>query len=312
MGNASVPSLMRRMTRPAVAPSSQTPTRALRLAMVRAAKDSVALPLAVLGIREEEGPLDELLSRLEDGLLILALREEEEPVGLIALDFEARSAIIEAQALGRVSDSAPEPRSPTTADAALAGPLLSAFLREAEQAVTDTPLAGWLRGPVLGARLPSGKEAALLLADGPYRAVRLTLDLGAGDRQGLLLLLLRIPAPPRPVASADSDATLAQQVMGATLTVTAILHRLRLTLSEAEALEEGQVLALPGITVSSVGLEAAGRHLGPGRLGQVAGMRAVRVELALAPELGDLPSLADQRRPGLDEVGAGLMLEPAP
>lgn len=289
MGNATA-SPIRRMTRPAAASPPLTPARALRLAMVRAAKDSVALPVSVLGIREEEGPLDELLGRLEDGLLILSLHQGEEPAGFVALDFEARSAAIEVQALGSISASSPEHRLPTTADAALARPLLSAFLREAEEAMEDTPLAGWLSAPRLGNRLPGAPEAALLLSDGPYRVVRLTLDLGAGGRQGLLVLMNRLPAPVRPVQPAAPETTVAGQALGASIPVMAILHRLTLSFSDVEALQEGQVLPLPGVTVSSVRLESGGLPLGPARLGQVAGMRAVRTELPLDPQLGDLPA----------------------
>src|SRR5690242_11475027 len=112
-------SLMRRIARPATPPPALTPARALRLATTRAAERSIGLALAVLGVAEEEGPLDELLSRLDDGLLILALATEDGPMGLAALDAEARAAVIEMQTLGRLVPSSPEPRAVTAADAAL-------------------------------------------------------------------------------------------------------------------------------------------------------------------------------------------------
>lgn len=291
----STASLMRRLVRTPAPPPSVTPARALRLAMVRAAERSIGLHLAVLGVSEDMGPLDDLLSRLEEGLLIVALYEGPEPVGLIALDSEARAAVIETQTLGQLLHASPEPRAVTAADTALARPLLSAFLSEMQDAVEGTSLAGWTRGPRLAGRLPSGREAAMLLADGPYRIVRLTLDLGAGQRQGLALVMVRLPGAirsPGPVAPVAA-ATVAEHVMGSQAPLTAVLHRLRLSLAEAEGLEVGQVLALPGVTVASVRIEAGGVNLGPARLGQVAGMRAVRIEEPLAPHLDDIPALGE-------------------
>jgi flagellar motor switch protein FliM len=132
----------------------------------------------------------------------------------------------------------------------------------------------------------------MLLADGQYRAVRLTLDLGAGPRQGLLVLLHRLAPPPSDPRPDDaSDITVAPQVLAAHATVSAILHRLHLPLSEAEALTAGQILPLPGVTVASVQLQAGGFDLGPARLGQMSGRRAVRLEQPVPPQLGDLPPL---------------------
>jgi flagellar motor switch protein FliM len=163
-------SLLRRIARPGGPRPALTPARALRLAATRAAEHSIGLPLALLGVAEEEGTLDDLLSRFEEGLLY------------VALDAEARAAAIESQTLGRVSPILPEPRPVTAADAAMARPLLAAILREMEGALADTALAGWLRGPRPTHRLPGTREVTMLLADGRYWVVRLTLDLGAGGR----------------------------------------------------------------------------------------------------------------------------------
>lgn len=298
---------LRRIAKAAAPPAPLTPARALRLALTRAAERSIALPLSVLSVREEEGPLDELLERLDAGLLILALRQDATPVGLVALDGEARAAAIEAQTLGQVDSTAPEPREPTAADAALARPLFEAFAREAESAVEGTSLAGWLRGPEVAERLPSKREATLLLPDGRYRAVRMSFDVGAGERQGLLLLLARLPDPPPPPLpeSEAAQVTVQAQALRAQTRVEAILHRLELSLASAEALDVGQLLPLPGVTVASVRLESAGVTLGSARLGQVSGMRAVRIEAPFVPELGELPPLAGP------PTGASLLPEPS-
>lgn len=287
-------SLLRRIARPGGPRPALTPARALRLATTRAAEQSIGLSLAVLGVAEEEGTLDDLLSRFEEGLLCLALAEGDDPVGLVALDAEARAAAIEAQALGRVSPILPEPRPVTAADAALARPLLSGILREIEEALADTALGGWLRRPRMAQRLPGTREATMLLPDGRYRVVRLTLDLGAGGRQGLLLLMVRLP-PAKPMTPEPEGpvVTVAAQAMGAKAAIEAVLHRLHLPWEAAEAFAVGQVIPLPGVTVASVRLEGGGQDLGPARLGQVAGMRAVRIEAPPGRDLEDIPSLRE-------------------
>lgn len=289
--------VMRRMARPAAPPPSLTPARAFRLAVTRAAERSIGLPLAVLGVAEEEGLLDDLLSRLEEGLLLLSLSEGDAVVGFVALDAEARAAAVEIQTLGRVSSTSPDDRAITAADIALARPLLSAVVMEVGVALAGTVLSDWVRAPAPAGRLSGAREAAVLLPDGRYRVVRLTLDLGAGGRQGLLLLQIRLPSPePEADAPKTPEATVATQVMAAHAPIEAVLHRLRISLAEAESLELGQVIALPGVTVASVRIEASGRDLGPARLGQVAGMRAIRFEAPLAPRLDDIPMPRDSSR----------------
>jgi flagellar motor switch protein FliM len=138
----------------------------------------------------------------------------------------------------------------------------------------------------------------MLLPDGPYRIVRLTLDLGAGGRQGLAVLMVRLPPPRVPAPTEERPpATVAGQVLLSQAPLTAVLYRLRLPLEEAEALQIGQVLPLAGVTVASVRVEAGGQDLGPARLGQVAGMRAIRIEQPVAPSLGAIPSPAKPAGP---------------
>jgi flagellar motor switch protein FliM len=293
MGEAA--GILRRILRAAPGGAAEapplTPARALRLAFARAADRASGLAVAVLGIADEVGPLDDLLIRLEPGLMLLGV-ERNGIAGLLAFDTEARAAAVEARTLGRPSAQPAELREPTAVDASLTLPLAQAFLDEAAVATAGTRLDGWIGAARAGARLPSPREAALVLPDGDYRAVRLTIDLGAGGRQGLCLLLLpvalRQPQAPE-AAGKDWRDGLGEQVMAAPAEVVAVLHRLRLPLGEAEALDVGQVLPLPGVTVASVRLEGlGGADLGPARLGQVAGMRAVRIEAPPPPDLVEI------------------------
>lgn len=297
MSDAPTAHVLRRIAK-AAAPPLQAPARALRLALVRAADRAVGLPVSVLHLREEDGMLDDLLSGMEGGVMLLALRCEGAPIGFLALDGEARAAVVERQTLGVLSQSPAEPRPPTSADAALARPLLEAFLNEAQATLEGGPLSDWLCDSDLAERIASTREAAILLPDRRYKAIHLSLDLGAGGRQGLVLILARIPEAATPRTEVATP-TVAALVLRAQAEVQAILHRFRLSLGVAEALAVGQVLPLPGVTVASVRLESGGAPLGPARLGQVAGMRAVRIETPLAPDLEPLPS-----GPGSERIAA--------
>lgn len=284
MTEAAVTSVMRRIVGPArtVVTESLTPTRALRQAMTRAAERAVGLVLNVLGISQDVAPLDEILTRIEDDLLLTTLVNDAGPVGFLAVDLQTRAAVIEAQTLGRVSPQSAPARKPTTADMAMAEPFLAQFLTEVEQETCGTVLDGWVAGQRVLGRFADAREIGLTLGNGDYRVVRLTLDLGAGDRQGLIVLALPMPAPPaatpnHPLASDWSD-TLAGNVMTSRAEVRAVLHRMRVPLRQVEAFELGQVLALPGVSVGSVRIETfESRLIGQARLGQMSGMRAVRI-----------------------------------
>ena len=91
-------SLLRRIARQGGSRPALTPARALRLATTRAAEHSIGLHLAVLGVAEEEGTLDDLLSRFEAGLLDLRRREglySEKPGGVHITDGVLYRAVIE-------------------------------------------------------------------------------------------------------------------------------------------------------------------------------------------------------------------------
>ena len=116
--------------------------------------------------------------------------------------------------------------------------------------------------------------------------------------------MIRLPQPkPEAPDLAAPVPTVAAQAMGAQAALEAVLHRLRLPWEEAEAFEVGQVIPLPGVTVASVRIEGGGQDIGSARLGQVAGMRAIRIEAPPGPDLEDIPSLSDA--PGLPSLLSG-------
>jgi flagellar motor switch protein FliM len=283
-------SVIRQLTRAAgPGPAATTPARALRLALTRAAERSSGLDLTVPSIASDLMQLDDVLSQTGPDLMLITLSRDGQARGFAALDLELRTALIEVQTMGRLGGRAAEPRPITATDAAMAQPLLTAFLMELANATVGTALDGWATGLEPDGRLQGARAAEQLLSEGEYRVVRLSVDLAGVERQGMIMLAIVTLAAPQTAAAADqprfADA-LRANVMAAEAELNAVLHRLQLPLSQAEGLAIGQLLPLAGVTVSSVRLEAAdGQMVGRARLGQTAGQRAVRIESALGLQL---------------------------
>ena len=285
-------SVLRRKLRqgePTTPPAADmSPGRALRLALSRAADRTVGLRLTVLGLTDDIMTLDEVVDQLSPDHMILSATTGADSgadlLGLLAVDPELRSCLIEIQTMGALSTAAATPRGVTAADAALATPVMVAFLAMLNETATGTQLAGWAADTTIGPPLEGPRAAGLALPDGAYRLVRLSLDFAAGERQGELCLAL--PQHRNPRAAPKDGATCAawaaafnDQVQNSHANLNAVLHRIRLPVSQIEAFELGQVIPLAGTRVTSIKLVGAdGRIVTTARLGQMAGQRAVRVE----------------------------------
>ena len=289
--------LLRRMTRPQgqqVAENPLTSSRAVRLALTKASNDTVGLMLTVQGVADEVTGLDDMLGSLGDDLMLVGLERAGDLAGLIALDMDMRAAVLEMETMGAVLAQPAEPRAPTRTDKMLCDPLLAAFLAEFPAAVVGTPLEGWMNGILPGDKVKSGRSAGLILADCDYRVVRMTVDLGVAERQGMLVMALPLqqdPSPPQaePLVAVDWGSKFQETVAEAPACLEALLHRFPVSLATAQSLQVGSILPLPGCTVSSVRLlSPGGQEVGQAKLGQVGGYRAVRLQAAPAPELADL------------------------
>ncbi len=302
-------SILRRMAKVALPiddPAVMTPSRALRQAFSRAAETSVQLAVTVLGVTEEEGPLEQMLDQIDEAHLLVEVVGQGMLAGLAAMDVQTRSAVIELSTMGKLSAVAAVPRPVTGTDVMLCTPLVAEFLTLLPGFCADTTLDGWADGYVAGGRIASRRAAGLRLPDAVYRIARLTLDFGGAARQGEVVLMLpahHAEAPPPPVADAPSKwaEQMVEAVGAAPANLHAVLHRLRLPIHQVEAFDVGQVIPLPGVTVSSVRLEGPdGALAARARLGQVSGMRAVRIEAMPVPELKDVVPNRPERTPALE------------
>ena len=305
--------LLRRMTRSQgqeAADNPLTSSRAVRLALTKAANDTVGLVLTVESVAEEITGLDEMLASLTGDLMLVALEQEQGLVGLIALDMEMRAAVLEMETMGAVLAHPADERAPTRTDKMLCDPLLEAFLEAFPTAVAGTPLDGWLDGVMPGDSVESLRAAGLVLEDRDYRIVRLSVNLAGAERQAQLIICLPLE---QDVASIDDipaqhvewDSTFEANVADAPASLDALLHRFPVSLATAQALQVGSVLPLPGCTVNSVRLLSPdGKEVAQAKLGQMGGYRAVRIEAAPAPQLAELPgAAADTSMPHPDPMG---------
>lgn len=293
--------LLRRMTRPQgqkVADNPLTSSRAVRLALTKAANDTVGLVLTVQSVAEEVTGLDDMLGTLADDLMLVELTREGDLAGLIALDMEMRAAVLEMETMGALLATQSEPRAPTRTDKMLCDPLLYSFLSAFPAAVMDTPLAGWADDVSPGEKMQNTRAAGLVLKDCAYRIVRLNMDLGVADRQAQLVIVLPLvqcddlevvaPAP-----DVDWAGALQENIADAPASLNALLHRFSVSLATAQALRVGSILPLRGCSVNSVRLLAAdGQVVAQAKLGQVGGYRAVRLESAPAAQLEALSGAA--------------------
>jgi flagellar motor switch protein FliM len=297
MSESTHATLLRRMTRShdvGVAENPLTSSRAVRLALTKAANDTVGLVLTVSSVAEDVSTLDPMLDGLPDGLMLVGLYRQDRLVGMIALDMQLRAAVLEMETMGALSPQPVDDRAPTRTDKMMCGPLIAGFLDAFPQAVRGTDFDGWGDHIVHEDQIADTRTAGLLLDDCPYRVVQMNVQLGSADRQGLLLMVLPLveelqDAPLPTEIATDWDVDFPKAVQDAPAAMTALLHRFSLTLATARALQVGTVLPLPGCSVSSVRLVAPdGHEVAQARLGQSGGMRAVRLQAAPLPDLHDL------------------------
>ncbi|MGL6211547.1 MAG: FliM/FliN family flagellar motor switch protein [Paracoccaceae bacterium] len=275
--------------------------RAWRLALARAARDLMKLPLEVTALSVERYSLAELLELPPKQALIGVLEGPAETMGLFVADAVVLAALIEVQTLGRVSPIPPLPRRPTRTDAAMVAELIDAALKGLEAGLEEEADLVWAGGFRYASFLEEARPLALLLEDAPYRVLRTEVSLAGGAKSGTILLAVpalgrgRVPVPRADLAALPDPGpifaeALAERVEGADCAMDAVLARLTLPIVTAMSLQVGEVLPLPLAALDRITLEGIdGRRLSMGKLGQNRGMRAVRLTPEAAQNGGAMP-----------------------
>lgn len=293
---------------PLADPLAVTPARAFAQALERVAQDLLGLALTVSALREDRMTLAEMPELLEDRSLLAVLEGPGDALGLFALAPGAVCALIEVQTMGRLSAAAPVLRRPTRTDAAMSAGFIGGVLGALEAALAGQEALGWAGGYRYASFLDDPRPLGLLLEDVPYRVFRAELSLGEGVARPASLIWavpaagrrsVTVPPGAAPDASAASDPAqiaaqtlwnrqLEQSVMGAHVTLEAVLGRVTLPLSVIIDLQVGMEISLPMAAIEMLNLEGADRHVVcKGRLGQARGQRALRLDGVAAAETQD-------------------------
>ncbi|MBT25178.1 FliM/FliN family flagellar motor switch protein [Thalassobius sp. S69A] len=293
-----------------------SPSRALRRALTRAAELGLQLPLTVTSVEEETLERDALLPHIEEGGLIVTLERDAGPPGVIMLDMQLLSALVEVQTLGRVFDKMASARPMTRTDAAVAMPLIDGTLTCFDQLLDGQENAAPLAGYHFGAWLRDLRRLQAQLPDGEYTLFHAQALIGAGEgREGRLILALPVVAPaPQPETPGEpASASIREEVLDAPARLETVLHSAQMSLEQASALKPGDVLRLPLESLQEIHLHTGDRKIvATGVLGQIGGNRAVRLTGFGLPRVTGRKGKKDSRL-GLERVDladAGLVETP--
>lgn len=268
---------------------------AFRVAFGRMARGLPGFDAAAREISYGPSSLAEIVDLAEAGMFLAVLDGPDDRLGLAVLCPGLMAGLLEAITTGRIDDTGdlPDtPRKPTPTDAALLGPVIDALLTQITERLADRPEHVAFSGFSHGSFLDDPRPLGLLLEDVPYICARISAALGMAGRRGRCWLFL--PAMPAqhassagqtPQAEADWPARLETVVSRSAVQLDAVLHRVRMSLSELSALSVGDCLCLPDSTLEALTLETlTGRPLAQARLGQARGHRAIRLTTELCAD----------------------------
>ncbi|WP_263828318.1 FliM/FliN family flagellar motor C-terminal domain-containing protein [Ruegeria aquimaris] len=255
--------------------------RALRLALARAADDAVGLAVAVIGATQARYELDELARAVPEGRLYLLLSGLGEGLGAICFDRACVSSLLQQQTMGQVLNGDSPGRAYTETDAAMAAPLVDAFLPRASELAEIPADRNCLAGYSYAARADGRRALLLLLEAEQYRVFDLTVEIAGGKLQGQITLIL----PDQPEIRdedgrdrEDENPGLEQSFGVVRAELNAVICRFKLPLSALADMQPGSLLPLNEPKLDKIDmLTIEGRSVAVARLGQCRGMRAVRL-----------------------------------
>ncbi len=282
--------------------------RIWRTVLPRRADEGLGLILSFREFEEIRLPLPGVVERIGENDLALSLHGPDQAVGIAIVDVQLLAGLIEVQTTGVVTSTPLEDRVPTQTDAAMVGHVLDNWLRTFDRAIgkaeTEVPLTGFKTGK----HLENQRAATLALDEGGFFVLSMGLDLSEGARQARLDLVF-------PIENLNGNTVVKQQkyeppasVWTAQAEINVIALRRTISLSELERLKEGDEIPLDPDAINNMRLETQnGSFLVRARLGQLNGMRAVRIG-AFGANPVPLDNLGDgqpeQAEPLLPSTGA--------
>lgn len=284
---------------------AMTLAKALRLTTAKVADDLFDMALAVIGLRAEQRAGDALAPLFEGAGLLMLLEGPERRRAAAVMDAALVGALIQQQTMGKVMPlpEGAEDRKLTDTDAAICAPFLDALLSRVAPLPEVPSDQSLMDGYTFGVRTEEPRLLLMALEAPAYRVLHLTLDIEGGRRQGQLMLCMpeagvgvsdvhRAAGQVQGAAPIDPQPprNLTEPVLALQIDLPVALTRFRLPLSKLSSLKVGDALALEEADFSAARvMTPQGKTLGRGMLGQVSGMRALR----LMSEAGGNATTAD-------------------
>ncbi|MCR8825766.1 FliM/FliN family flagellar motor switch protein [Pseudosulfitobacter koreensis] len=303
---------------------SVTVAKAMRLSIAKVAKDVFNMAMQAIGLVVEERSQEACIEMMDDIALLVLLDGPQGRVGAAMIDAGLVGGLIQQQTMGRVLPAMDDPRPMTETDAAMCAPMLDALFERAANAVEDEADRALLQGYSFGVRAEEPRLVGMALEEPVYRVIRLTLDQARGARQGDLVLFLPPVADPddgtrsiadhAEVSAEGATANLTDVVMHLEAELMVQLCQLRMNLADLTGLAAGDTLLLPLGTFPKTRIIAqSGKCLGTGTLGQVDGLRALKLDRE--PSHADKPlrrasDQADVEMPQVSQITVGQSAVP--
>ena len=275
----------------AKAPDDQTvsPATAARVSLARAADQAFSLALRVNSIRQSRLYLADVVDQIDEDWALFPLLHDDGSVGVMCLEPACIIAFVETQTMGRVSAAVAEPRRLTQTDKALAVAFLEGFLRRFDEALKGAPTAYWTRGYRTEDAVATRHMMVLQLDGAEYRGFDMQSAVVEAERPINMRLFLPIKEKVAKqnakkkltktgVALLESEHTIRRSAMAAKVEMDAIMCKIMLSLSELNTLQPGHLVPLPQDAAKQAHLvDSSGRSAQSVRLGQLHGMRAVKL-----------------------------------
>ncbi|GAA3878108.1 FliM/FliN family flagellar motor switch protein [Celeribacter arenosi] len=254
--------------------------KALRLAVARAAEDTIGLIAQVTGVAEDRSAISRLAGQMPESGLLFLLEGPGGATGLAAFDPFAVAAMVEQQTTGDVLKRAPEVREPTATDAMMCTDITQQILELFADCLTEAENPPDVAGYSVSSQLSEARSIGLAFEDVPYRLYRVSLSLGHVAREGEMILVFPYQAPQENAKARESDVwetAFETAVLGSAARLDGVLHRFELPLTAVMELEAGMLLGLPAAALGRVEVLADDRVVACARLGQMNGHRALRL-----------------------------------
>lgn len=261
--------------------------KALRLTIAKIADALMDLPMAVLSVSTQDIVGEEVEASLNDDQLQMIFDGPKGCVGAVLVEPVVVGALIQQQTLGSVNEGPDPERAMTRTDAAICAPLMDTLFERLVPILDEPDDAALIDGFQFGAKAQDARTLALDLDANAYIAVRITLDIARGARQGDITLILptleaRAEQPDEDLSDLEAGAPkqgteITKLVMGLNAELQMVLCQLNVPLSKLNALDVGETLeltpgAFPNVKITTL----TGRVVGRGLVGHVDGVRAVK------------------------------------